>query len=147
MVRINKIIHDSIVDGPGIRSVIFTQGCYHMCEGCHNEETLSISDGILMDIAEIITEVENNNFTKKVTISGGDPLIQDDIICLVKEFKALEYHVMLYTGYTIEEVKNSDKNEILEYLDILVDGKFDITKRDISLQYCGSTNQNIHILN
>lgn len=144
MLRISSIIHDSIVDGPGLRSVIFTQGCLHNCVGCHNQSALPLSGGIEMEIPEIMKELSEFNFTKKVTLSGGDPLIQENIVELCKELKANNYHIVLYTGYTLKEIKNLECREILNYIDMLVDGKFEIKKRDVTLQFQGSTNQKVY---
>lgn len=144
MLTISSIIHDSIVDGPGLRSVIFTQGCLHNCIGCHNQSSLPLTGGTTMSIDEIIKEINQFNFTKKVTLSGGDPLIQKDIVKLCKELKANNYHIVLYTGYTLEEIKKLGCSEVLNYIDMLVDGKFEIKNRDTELQFQGSSNQKIY---
>lgn len=147
MVRINSFIHDSIVDGPGIRSVIFTQGCIHNCVGCHNQSALAIDGGYLMSIEDIVENIKENNFSNKVTISGGEPLIQTELIPLVKALKKGGFHVMMYSGYTKEEIEKSKQSEVLNLIDILVDGKYEHDYRNIDLLFKGSSNQEVHIFN
>lgn len=144
MLTISSIIHDSIVDGPGLRSVIFTQGCLHNCVGCHNQSSLPLNGGTLMSIDDIIDVLNEFNFTKKVTISGGDPLIQEEIVALCKRLKEEGYHILIYTGYTLAEIKKLKCCNVLNYIDMLIDGKFEIENRDITLQFQGSTNQKIY---
>ncbi len=143
--NISGKISDSIVDGPGIRTVIFFQGCKHKCIGCHNMSTWSFKPKNLMSEEEIIKYIDENNFSKKITLSGGDPLEQN-ILGLLKKLKAKKYNIWLYTGYEMQEVKEKFP-EILKYIDALVDGRFELEKRDISLEYRGSTNQKIYYMN
>ncbi len=144
-VNVRRIIHDSIVDGPGIRSVIFTQGCNHNCFGCHNPKLLEINDKYLMSIDEIIDDIIANNFTHKVTISGGEPLIQKNIIQLAKRLKDHNFHIVLFSGFTIDQINDHKNKGILKYVDTLIDGKFEISLRDLN-SFKGSTNQIIHDL-
>lgn len=143
--NINTILTDSIVDGPGIRTVVFFQGCSHGCPGCHNEDSWDFSPRKLMTEEEIITKIKAHNFSKKVTLSGGDPM-QQDILKLVKLLKADGFNIWLYTGYELEEL-NLEQQEVLKYLDTIVTGRFELASRDLSLEFRGSANQQIINLN
>lgn len=142
--NISGKIADSIVDGPGIRTVIFFQGCNHKCKGCHNPCTWSFKKNEILTEDEVIEYIERHNFSKKVTLSGGDPLEQN-ILGLLKKLKQKEYNIWLYTGYEMKEIKEK-YSEILEYTDVIVDGKFELENRDISLEYRGSSNQKINYM-
>ncbi len=143
--RIAGIVEESIVDGPGIRLVVFTQGCKHNCLGCHNPETHSFNGGKIIDIDSIIEMVKSNPLLDGITLSGGEPFEQVKACSyLAKKIKELGLSVVTYTGYTFEEIlKNEDLRELLLYTDILIDGKFDITKKSLNLQFRGSANQRI----
>lgn len=142
-INLSGIIYDSIVDGPGIRSVIFTQGCPHHCKGCHNSETWSYKENIVKTVDEIIEDVCEHNFTKKVTISGGEPLVQENVVELCKKFKELGFDIWVYTGYEFEQIKDLKTRNIVKYIDAIVCGKFEIDNKDLSQQFYGSTNQEI----
>lgn len=134
----------SIVSGPGIREVLYIGMCTHFCPGCHNEEYQN-QKGDIHDIDEVVDILTENPKTN-ITLSGGDPLdIQfDATLELLKRLKAKSSkNIWVYTGYTYEEIVNSEKKDVLEYIDVLVDGKFDIDKRDITLKFKGSYNQDI----
>ncbi len=145
--RIAGTIQDSIVDGPGIRYVIFTQGCPHNCKGCHNPQTHNFSGGKIADIEQIKMQIKRNPLLYGVTFSGGEPFCQAGALVPIAEaVKAMHKHLMIYTGYLYEELlemKDSDIRRLLELADILVDGPFLIEKRDLTLQYCGSENQRV----
>ena len=138
---------DSIVDGKGLRTVIWTQGCSHNCKGCHNPSTHSFEDGDLVDLEEVISSLENLEGQDGITFSGGDPMFQPKpCAILAKKAQELEMNVWVYTGFKYEELissKNKDIMAFLNYIDVLVDGKFDIEKRDLSLEFRGSSNQRI----
>ncbi|PEA53331.1 anaerobic ribonucleoside-triphosphate reductase activating protein [Bacillus pseudomycoides] len=144
--RVMNIIHDSVVDGEGLRTVVFFAGCPHRCLGCHNPQSWNICNGTEMTKEEIINEIENNSLTD-VTFSGGDPFFQaTEIKELAKNVKDLQKNLWIYTGYTFEEIQNSQNNdmiELLHYADVLVDGRFDLEKRDLTLPFRGSSNQRI----
>ncbi|MDP7980648.1 anaerobic ribonucleoside-triphosphate reductase activating protein [Bacillus sp. WLY-B-L8] len=144
--RVMNIIHDSVVDGEGLRTVVFFAGCPHRCFGCHNPQSWNICNGTEMTKEEIINEIENNPLTD-VTFSGGDPFFQaTEIKELAKNVKDLQKNLWIYTGYTFEEIQNSQKNdmiELLQYADVLVDGRFELEKRDLTLPFRGSSNQRI----
>ncbi len=143
--RIAGIEEESIVDGPGIRFVVFTQGCNHNCIGCHNPETHSFDGGELVDINHIIDKIKENPLLDGITLSGGEPFLQAfECGTLARKVKALGLNVVTYTGYTFEEIlKKDDYRNLLLQTDILIDGKFDISKKSMLLQFRGSTNQRI----
>ena len=138
---------DSIVDGEGLRTVIWTQGCLHNCYGCHNPETHSFTEGKLVDVEVIKEELSNLKLQDGVTFSGGDPMCQvDACLELARHCQSIGLNVWMYTGYTLEELLVKDKkniNELLTYIDVLIDGKFEIDKKSYDVMYRGSTNQRI----
>lgn len=147
--RIAGIINESIVDGPGIRLVVFTQGCKHHCPGCHNPHTHPFDGGTLVEVDDILKQVKSNPLLDGITLSGGDPFEQAEALSeLAKKVNALGHNVMTYTGYDFEyllenrsEVKGWDK--LLNETDILVDGRFEIDKKSMLLKFRGSKNQRI----
>lgn len=148
-IRIANVIDDSIVDGPGIRMTIFFQGCAHNCEGCFNKETWDFNGGHLCDIEKIYDAAMKNPLLQGITLSGGDPIYQvSGALKLVNLFKNTDLDIMVYTGFTYEELlemskNNEDLQAFLQKIDYLVDGKFDINKKDIGLKFRGSSNQRI----
>lgn len=145
-IRLFGIVNDSIVDGPGLRYSIFTQGCVHHCPGCHNPKSHDLDGGYLVDIDTIITEIKKNPLLDGVTISGGEPFLQPiALIQLAQMIKQQGLHLMIYSGYTYEEILNLGENErkLLSLCDILVDGRFLIEQRSLNLLYKGSRNQRI----
>lgn len=147
--RIAGIINESIVDGPGIRLVVFTQGCRHNCPGCHNPHTHSFEGGTLVDIDDIINQVKNNPLLDGITLSGGEPFEQAEALSeLAQRAKEMGYNIMTYTGYTFEHIiENKDKikgwDKLIGVTDILVDGRFEIAKKSMLLKFRGSQNQRI----
>jgi anaerobic ribonucleoside-triphosphate reductase activating protein len=148
-IKIANIIKESIVDGPGIRMVVFTQGCIHNCPDCHNPETHSFSKGNYMDIDKIVEMYKSNPLLDGITLSGGEPFLQSsNCSILANRIKGIGGNVITYTGYTFEEImKQANKNkgwkELLYATDILIDGPFQIDKRSLNLKFRGSTNQRI----
>lgn len=148
-VRIAGIIKESIVDGPGIRYVVFAQGCKHNCPGCHNPHTHSFTGGYMMDIDTIIDDIKKNPLLDGITISGGEPFEQAGAFAeLAKRVKEMSLEVMVYTGYTFEEIisninANNEWDDFLENADVLVDGPFIQDKKDCTLSFRGSSNQRI----
>ena len=126
-IRIAGTVQDSIVDGPGLRYVIFTQGCPHRCEGCHNPETHDFSGGKLTDTDALFEECTENPLTGGVTFSGGEPFCQAEALYeLGKRFKERGLHLMAYSGWTFEELLIKAESEeyigkLLSILDFLVD--------------------------
>ena len=148
-IKIAGIIKESIVDGPGIRLVVFTQGCVHNCIGCHNPETHSFTGGYYMGIEDIVEMVKRNPLLDGITLSGGDPFLQGNACAvLANRIKDIGLNVITYTGYTFEEIINEMEinhswKELLLATDILIDGKFDINKKSLLLKFRGSKNQRI----
>lgn len=146
--RIAGEISESIVDGPGIRHVIFTQGCPHKCKGCHNPQTHSFDGGYLVEVDDLVESIlRHRYFIDGVTLSGGEPFAQAEVCLeLVRKLKSYGIHVMGYTGYTIEwlmKYGSQAQRELLELLDILVDGPFIKSQKSYDLLYRGSRNQRI----
>ena len=136
---------DSIVDGEGIRTVIWTQGCPHNCKGCHNPMTHSFEDGALIEVEEVIEELKQLKGQTGITLSGGDPVCQSDA-CLeiARAAHSLGLNVWCYTGFTYEQmIRNPRYKKLLEEIDILVDGKFILEKKSYDIYFRGSTNQRI----
>lgn len=148
-IRIAGTVEDSIVDGPGLRFVVFVQGCPHRCEGCHNPETHDFSGGRLTDTDQLYEQCMENPLCSGVTFSGGEPFCQAAALYeLGSRLKAAGKHLMCYSGWTYEELADRAKTDrptadLLSILDVLVDGRFDISKRSLSLQFRGSGNQRL----
>lgn len=148
-IRLAGIIKESVVDGKGIRYVLFSQGCKHGCKNCFNPETHSFTGGKLYDMDEIVEDIKKYPLIKGVTFSGGDPLEQaDKFIYIAKKVKEMGLDLWSYTGYTYEYIvshfeQRKEWEELLKYIDVLVDGRFEEDKKDISLAFRGSKNQRI----
>lgn len=144
--RVLSIVEDSIVDGPGLRTTIFLAGCTHYCRGCHNPESWRIDGGIEMSIDEMMSQV-NRNPLNDITFSGGEPMLQiRELILLAKKCKQKNKNIWCYTGFLWEELMTKYKDEFTQlsmYLDVLVDGRFMIEQRDLSLLFKGSKNQRV----
>lgn len=137
--RIAGTVNDSIVDGPGIRFTIFTQGCPHHCEGCHNPQTHDFNGGEIVEADEIIEKIKKNPLLDGVTFSGGEPFCQAETLADIgKEIKSLGLNVITYTGYTFDEIyENRDKNhwnELLSVTDFLIDGKFILQQKGLEFK-------------
>lgn len=145
--RISGLINDSIVDGPGIRYVIFTQGCPHACLGCHNPKTHDLNGGRWTELDSILEEIDQNPLLDGVTLSGGEPLLQAKACLeLVQKIKERQLHILVYTGYTYEELmalNNPDIMSLLQYVDVLIDGRYVQEQKSLSLLFKGSANQRI----
>lgn len=145
--KIADIIYESVVDGPGIRSVIFFQGCDHHCPMCHNPETWDFDNGKDVSILSLFYTIHNKigHLTKNITFSGGDPLYQiDELSILAEIFKQHGYHVCTYTGFTWEELIDKPVySEFLKYIDLLIDGPFIYKERSLDIKFRGSMNQRI----
>lgn len=141
-VNIAGIEHGSMKDGPGLRNVIYFQGCPHRCPGCHNPETWDIHGGGYWDIKSLINFVIEPNVD--ITISGGEPFLQvDELLEMCIACKEAGKNVWVFTGYTIEQIYNEPfAVRCLKYIDVIVDGKYDQTQRDLS-KFKGSKNQRI----
>lgn len=146
-IRIAGIVKESVVDGPGVRYVVFTQGCFHNCPGCHNPETHDINGGKEMDVEDIIKDLKGNKLLDGVTFSGGEPFLHSrQLSYIASEIKSMGLNIVAYTGYKYEELTSSDDKNIKELLnltDILIDGRFRLDQKDISLKFRGSRNQRV----
>ena len=140
---------DSIVDGPGLRTVIWTQGCAHHCPECQNPQTWDFKGGGLVPVSEVLKAIDELENQAGITFSGGDPMYQPEACAEIAKYcKEKGYNIWVYTGFTYEELMNLAKTkpiykEFLKYIDILVDGPFLIKERDLSLLFRGSRNQRL----
>ena len=147
--RIAGLVQDSIVDGPGLRFVVFTQGCQFRCEGCHNPDTWDSNGGTEVSCDEIIKEMLSNPLTDGLTLSGGEPFEQAaDCVNLAAVARENGLNVWIYTGKTFEEIQEDVKNDysvrqLIELADVLVDGRFILEERTLLHKWCGSKNQRI----
>ncbi len=146
MIDLAGITGDSIVDGPGIRTTVFCQGCPHHCPGCHNPETWEFGCGTPMDEEKILKIVEENPLCQGVTFSGGEPFSQaEGFAKLGRMLKERGYEVASYSGFTFEELMNGTKaqRDLLSTLDVLIDGPFLQEERSLELNFRGSRNQRV----
>ncbi|MDR1377092.1 MAG: anaerobic ribonucleoside-triphosphate reductase activating protein [Synergistaceae bacterium] len=147
-INVAGIIEESFSDGPGIRYVVFAQGCRHQCLGCHNPETHSFDGGQWIDIRNVLRGMKKNPLLDGITLSGGDPFEQADAFgALAKLAKKNGYHVMAYTGYLfeflLEHREERGWGRLLTWIDVLVDGPFDLARRFPPSRFRGSNNQKI----
>ena len=146
MLDLSGIVSDSIVDGPGIRTTIFSQGCPHHCPGCHNPETWAFGCGTLVPVEAIVDIVKSNPLCRGVTFSGGEPFSQaEGFAKLAQLLKEKGYEVASYSGYTFEELLkgSEDQKKLLEAIDILIDGPFLQDQKSLEIAFRGSRNQRI----
>ena len=145
MLSILDILEDTTADGPGFRTSIYAAGCPNACPGCHNPESWDIRHGRRMTTDEILQKVLDDPFAD-VTFSGGDPMFQPEgfaeLAQAIKENS--DKNIWCYTGYTFEQLLNSTRHtRLLQYIDVLVDGRFRQELRDGSLYFRGSSNQRL----
>ncbi len=146
MLNLSNIITDSIVDGPGIRTTIFCQGCPHHCPGCHNASTWSFEGGTEISEEHILEIIQDNPLCKGVTFSGGEPFAQPEGFArLAILLKKKGYEVASYSGYTFEQLYQGTpaQQELLKHIDVLIDGPFILAERSLSTIFRGSKNQRI----
>lgn len=148
-IRLAGIIRESIVDGPGIRMTVFTQGCPHHCEGCHNPETWDFDKGYVGDIEKIFATAQKDPLLQGLTFSGGEPFMQAKPLAkLAKLCHENGLNVFCYTGFTFEKLVSSfdthpEWKELLDEVDYLVDGPFILAERSLMLHFRGSKNQRL----
>ena len=146
-IRIAGTVDDSIVDGPGIRYTVFTQGCPHHCPGCHNPKTHAQDGGYTVDTEKIVAQLRANPLLDGLTLSGGEPFEQPAACSeLARQAHVLGLKVWCDTGYTGEVLltaKNPAWEALLQQVDVLVDGPFLLGERSLELQYRGSKNQRL----
>ena len=146
-IRLAGIEPESIVDGPGYRLAVFTQGCPHGCPGCHNPQTHDFSGGTLRDTDEIVAMLGTDPLVRGVTLTGGEPMMQAAALGeIAQAAKARGMNVWCYTGFTLEELlerRDADQMRLLGLVDVLVDGPYVAHERSLELLYRGSRNQRL----
>lgn len=145
--RLASMTTDSVVDGPGLRTVIFTQGCSHACPGCHNFDIQNYEGGQNISVSELKGSILAER-SRKLTISGGEPMEQPEALLeLVKQLKTEGFNIWLYTGYTYDNIMSNTKNkarqDLANAVDVLVDGLFKIELFTLDVNYRGSSNQRL----
>jgi anaerobic ribonucleoside-triphosphate reductase activating protein len=149
MLRLAGIVRESIVDGPGVRFVVFAQGCPHRCPGCQNPQTWSFGGGFEVKTETIIAEMKRNPLLKGLTLSGGEPFCHPSGMAeLAREARLHGFDVVAYTGFTFEELLEQQKKDtsirtLLEQIDLLIDGPFIGHLKSYELIFRGSSNQRI----
>ncbi len=152
-IRMAGVIRESIVDGPGLRFVVFAQGCPHGCPGCHNPATHDFHGGKDCSLDKILAAIDQNPLLDGVTFSGGEPMSQPEAFYnLAEAIKERGLNLIIYTGYTYEELQKLGENrpavrKLLELTDLLIDGRFVLEQRDLSLLFRGSRNQRVIDMN
>lgn len=152
-IRIAGVVRESIVDGPGLRFTVFCQGCPHHCEGCHNMATHDFSGGYDCEISRILEAIDENPLLDGVTFSGGEPMCQPEAFYnLAVQVKERGLNIVTYTGFTYEELitmgeSNIGVKKLMDLTDILVDGRFILEERDLTLPFRGSANQRLIDMN
>ena len=140
---------DSIVDGPGLRTVIWTQGCAHHCKECQNPQTWDFEGGGLVPIPDVLEAIDELEYQSGITFSGGDPMYQPEACNEIASYcREKGYNIWVYTGFTFEEILEMAKKkpiykEFLLNIDVLVDGQFVLEERDLNLLFRGSRNQRL----
>ena len=147
-IHIFGIEKHSSVNGPGVRYVLFMQGCIHHCPGCQNPESWDPNKGRCYHVEEILFDIYSTKYIDGVTLSGGDPLLQGAATLeIVKALKEKNINIWCYTGWTYEEIDDlkagKEAKEVLSYIDVLVDGRFVLSLLNTSCLYRGSTNQRL----
>ena len=148
--RINQIREFDVANGPGIRTTFFVSGCTHHCKGCFNKDTWNFNKGELLtvELANKIIEYAKSDNIEGISILGGEPFDQYRDIDMLYLLTRLKFEVgkpiWVWTGYTYEQILNNRYGtKMLNYIDILIDGKFEEDKKDLNLKYRGSSNQRV----
>ena len=139
---------ESMVDGEGVRAVLFISGCLHNCPYCHSPQTHSFTYGVEVNqelIDDINAEITKRPYISGITLSGGDCMYSPvETLKLIKKLNIPHNNIWCYTGFTFEQlIKNNNQLQLLKYINVLVDGRFEYSKRDITLAFKGSSNQRI----
>jgi anaerobic ribonucleoside-triphosphate reductase activating protein len=146
--QVAGFLNNSLVNGTGLRSVVFVSGCRHRCNGCHNKDMQDYNYGDSIEVDEVFERIKRNiPLIKGVTFSGGEPFDSArGLTELAVKLKKEDLNIWSYSGYTYEELINSKdtyKLKLLECIDVLVDGKFDENLKEGAPKYAGSSNQRI----
>lgn len=152
LIRMASYEPTSMVDGPGMRFTLFVQGCPHRCPGCHNPQTHLRVGGRMITPRQILALYDQEQELRGITLSGGEPFTQPEGLLPVAEgVHARGGDVITYTGYTIEQLRKhppgSPVAKLLEETDLLIDGRFVLALRDLTLPFRGSSNQRLIPLN
>jgi anaerobic ribonucleoside-triphosphate reductase activating protein len=144
--RIAGFAEESVVDGPGLRFVIFVQGCLRGCPGCHNPQTHDPQGGTEIRMDEILAMIDSHPLLDGVTLSGGEPFLQaKPLVELAEACRNRNLSVVVYTGFSYDEIlkcpDNQDWQDLLKQTDILIDGPFEQEKMTTEIPFCGSSNQ------
>ena len=141
--KVAGIIKNSVVNGIGIRDVLFVQGCNHYCKGCHNPETWDMDGGTEYSLKELVEVFKDS--PNDITISGGEPLLQFEDVFLFMKYMKKNYgkRFWLYTGFVYEDLPIYKRFMLSTYVDVLVDGRFEIDKKNLGLAFRGSSNQRL----
>lgn len=143
---------NDIVDGEGICVSFWVQGCCHMCNGCHNPDTWDLNGGLELSntyIDDIIDLLSKNGIHRNLSILGGEPCLPNNVCIVLPLLKKVRtalnsVKIYLWSGYTYEQLLDrDDTKELLQYVDVLIDGKFELEHRDITLRFRGSPNQRV----
>lgn len=139
---------ESMVDGEGVRAVLFISGCLHNCPYCHSPQTHSFTYGVEVNqelINDINAEITKRPYISGITLSGGDCMYSPvETLKLIKKLNIPHNNIWCYTGFTFEQlIKNNNQLQLLKHINVLVDGRFEYSKRDITLAFKGSSNQRI----
>lgn len=143
---------NDIVDGEGVCVSFWLQGCCHMCKGCHNPDTWDLNGGLELPntyIDDIINLLSKNGIHRNLSILGGEPCLPSNVsivLPLLKKVRTALHSVKIYlwSGYTYKQLLGrDDTKELLQYVDVLIDGKFELAHRDITLRFRGSPNQRV----
>lgn len=148
MLHIAGINYESTVDAEGVACTIFFSGCKHFCNGCHSKDTWDFNYGKEVSdelIDTINSEIDKRPFLSALVLSGGDPMYSAaDIKDFILKIHIPNNNIWCYTGFLMEQiVKNYEMKELLDLCNVLIDGQFEIDKRDITLSFRGSNNQRI----
>ncbi|CAH9017278.1 4Fe-4S single cluster domain protein [Vibrio phage 150E35-1] len=151
-----KYQQNDAVNGEGVRCTLFVAGCSHGCSGCYNEASWNPSSGHEFTddmVQQILSDLKDTRIVRSgLSLSGGDPLHKRNYpeileLCKLVRKECPDKTIWMWTGYTIDQIRESGMSEILDYLDVVIDGKFDQDKKDLNLRWRGSSNQVINVLN
>ena len=145
VIRLAGLVEDSIVDGPGLRLTVFTQGCPHRCPGCHNPQTHDPAGGHEQRVGEIVERLDDNPLLDGITLTGGEPFVQcGACLELARAAHRRGMSVWCFTGYLYEQLEQrADARALLDEVDVLVDGPFLLAERSLELRFRGSRNQRV----
>ncbi|MDQ0286822.1 anaerobic ribonucleoside-triphosphate reductase activating protein [Desulfofundulus luciae] len=145
--RLNGLVYESVVDGPGLRDVLFVQGCPHRCAGCQNPGSWDFDGGTLVDVADVLASLPSSPLITGVTFSGGEPFCQaSTLVEVARQVRSRGLDLWVYTGYTWEELlahPDPAVKRLLVLADVVIDGRFVQAEADLSLPFRGSRNQRL----